>query len=1546
MKPSFKNILMITLTVLALTFSALGVTPARAAGIRYATPAGTGDCSSWANACTLQTALTGAVSGDEIWVAAGAHKPTTGTDRTATFQLKNGVAVYGGFAGAETARDQRSSAINLTVLSGDIDNNDSQTPIITNLTTVTGNTTNSYHVVTGATGATLDGFTITAGYAAMLSGSGMYNQGSSPTLTNVTFAGNWAYYGGGGMYNKSNSSPTLTIVTFSGNSAGNGGGIYNESSSNPTLANVTFSGNSASGGAGIYNDNSNPTLMNVTFSSNSAGSGGGVYNWYSSPTLTNVTFSGNSASNEGGGMANNFSNPTLKNVTFSNNSVAGYGWGGGGMFNWGSSPQIRNTLFWGNTGTQIYTRTDTPGTPSVSDSVVQNGCPAGSTCTNLITADPLLGTLGSYGGYTQTIPLLAESSAINEGSDVVCPARDQRELFRPQGSRCDIGAYEYEDAELDTRIDTFPTNPSKSAEASFTFSSPDNSATFECSLDGANFVVCPSPKGYTGLADGSHTFTVRAKDALGNLDNTPPSYTWEIRTEPLYAKPSATGTGDCTNWANACTLQTALTKTFSIDEIWVAAGTYKPTTNPTDRAATFQLKSGAAIYGGFAGTETTRDQRNPVANPSILSGDIDNNDSQTPVITEIKTVTGNATNSFHVVTGADGATLDGFTITAGYAIVSAGLMGKGGGVYNVSSSPTLANIIFSGNLAWQGGGMYNEYSSPILTNITFNGNLADKSGYGGGMSNWYSSSPTLTNVTFSSNLAYNGGGMYMDGGSPTLTNVTFSGNSATSVGGGMYHSGGSGPQIHNAIFWSNTAVYSGAQIYASNSDLLSVSDSVVQDGYEGAGMNIYTGDPKLGALGNYGGFTQTFPLLAGSSAINLGNDAVCPATDQRGVARPQNTHCDIGAYESDAPLYPSLYYVKPAASGTGDCSSWANACTLQTALGKAIVEDEIWAAAGVYKPTTNPADRNAAFRLRGGVAIYGGFAGTETMRNQRNPTANLTILSGDIDNNDSQKPVITNLATVTGNTTNSYHVVIGASRATLDGFTITAGKTVGNSFPQITSCGAGMYNISGSSPTLANITFSGNSATNGGGMCNKQSSPTLTNIIFSGNSAGEYGGGMFNYNFSNPAVMNVIFSGNLASYGGGMFNGTDSNPTLTDVTFSGNSAYNNGGGMHNWSVSPTLTNITFSSNSAAAGGGMYNESASSPTLTNVTFSGNSATDYAGNGGGMLNRSSNPILTNITFSGNSAGTYGSGGGVYNFYSSPEISNTLFWGNMAPNGAQISNYDGNSAPIVSDSIVQGGCPAGNTCSNIITGDPKLGTFGNYGGFTQVIPLLAGSSAIDAGDDTVCPDTDQRGLTRPQGTHCDIGAYEYGEQTFNDVPVTHWAWDYVERLYAANITGGCGSSPLIYCPEKPVTRAQMAIFIERGMNGSAFTPPPASGTVFGDVAATYWAAAWIEQLAADNITGGCGNGNYCPDNPVTRAQMAVFLLKAMHGSSYLPPAVGDSSGFADVPSSYWAAAWIKQLAAEGITGGCGAGNYCPDRPVTRAQMAVFLVKAFNLP
>lgn len=188
-------------------------------------------------------------------------------------------------------------------------------------------------------------------------------------------------------------------------------------------------------------------------------------------------------------------------------------------------------------------------------------------------------------------------------------------------------------------------------------------------------------------------------------------------------------------------------------------------------------------------------------------------------------------------------------------------------------------------------------------------------------------------------------------------------------------------------------------------------------------------------------------------------------------------------------------------------------------------------------------------------------------------------------------------------------------------------------------------------------------------------------------------------------------------------------------------------------------------------------------------------------------------------------------------------------------------------------------------------------------------------------------------------------YLYDTFPDVSYDYWAENFVQRLYNAGITGGCGNN--MYCPETAVTRDQMAVFLERGMHGSSYAPPAPGGSIgFNDVGLTYWAAAWIKQLAAEGITGGCGSGNYCPQSPVTRAQMAVFLLRSKYGSSYSPPVVGDSTGFSDVDPTYWAAAWIKQLVAEGITAGCGNGNYCPESPVTRAQMAVFLVRTFNLP
>lgn len=184
------------------------------------------------------------------------------------------------------------------------------------------------------------------------------------------------------------------------------------------------------------------------------------------------------------------------------------------------------------------------------------------------------------------------------------------------------------------------------------------------------------------------------------------------------------------------------------------------------------------------------------------------------------------------------------------------------------------------------------------------------------------------------------------------------------------------------------------------------------------------------------------------------------------------------------------------------------------------------------------------------------------------------------------------------------------------------------------------------------------------------------------------------------------------------------------------------------------------------------------------------------------------------------------------------------------------------------------------------------------------------------------------------------------FNDVPQTHPFHPFVERLVRNGVTAGCGGGN--YCPNSSVTRAQMAVFLLVSKYGVGYTPPPATGTIFADVGSNSFAAAFIERLYAEQVTGGCAVAplRYCPASIVTREQMAVFLLVTKEGAAYVPPAAVGI--FDDVPVTSGFARWIEELAARGITGGCAVSPpmYCPTSAVTRGQMAVFLVTTFQLP
>ncbi len=180
-----------------------------------------------------------------------------------------------------------------------------------------------------------------------------------------------------------------------------------------------------------------------------------------------------------------------------------------------------------------------------------------------------------------------------------------------------------------------------------------------------------------------------------------------------------------------------------------------------------------------------------------------------------------------------------------------------------------------------------------------------------------------------------------------------------------------------------------------------------------------------------------------------------------------------------------------------------------------------------------------------------------------------------------------------------------------------------------------------------------------------------------------------------------------------------------------------------------------------------------------------------------------------------------------------------------------------------------------------------------------------------------------------------------SFGDVAPTAGQYKFIETIFHNSVTGGCGGGN--YCPADPTTRAQVAVFLLLSKDGSSYVPAPATGSLFADVPASNGFAKWIEELAHRGVTAGCGGGNYCPDSTVTRAQMAVFLLLTKEGSAYSPPpAVGL---FGDVPASNGFAKWIEELANRGISAGCGSGNYCPENPVTRGQMAVFLTTTFAL-
>ncbi|MBW8040793.1 MAG: hypothetical protein FVQ85_12420 [Planctomycetes bacterium] len=829
-------------------------------------------------------------------------------DREATFQLINGVTIKGGYAGfGEPDPNVRDIQEYETFLSGDLDGNDVIVANLENLLNEPTRRENSYHVVTGSgTDATaiLDGFTITGGNAPSVpnrNGGGMLNDQGSPTVLNCTFRENAAYFYGGGMCNLQGSptltncifssnlaryygggmhidsgNPTLSFCTFSGNMAtqGNGGGIYiyipainkrdpkltncifsNNSAkyggaifcrapsypvgvsgpmpeSSPLLTNCIISGNSANIGGGIYNKGASAMLTNCTFTSNSADSGSGIYNDWGKPTVTNCTFSGNLA-DSGSGIYNGWGWPIVTNCTFTGNS-ADYG---SGIYDYSGRSTLANCILWDG-GNEIWSRS---GSTIITYSDVQSGWPGEGN----IVADPLF-VDPAAGNYH----LSTGSPCIDAGDPNFVPYFGEMDVDgepRVMGGRIDMGIDEFTST-LTPILRIWPTKFQFHLYADIHNS---NSQILTIRNTGSGTMHwrisenCPwlevYPKHGTSIGEINE---VKVTVDITRLQ--PGAYNYEFRimadgavNSPWMVPVSlfVYESGKLHVPSEHTTIQEAIDYAFDGAIIIVAIGTY---TGDGNRDIDFHGKA-ITVRSVYPNDPNT-----------VAATIIDCNG------TEEDTHRGFY---FHSGEEAD-SVLSGLTIRNGYAPY------YGGGIYCVSSHPTITNCTFRDNTAqyWYGGqfstltphenrsSMVNDDGEVHINNLP---PLPGWRGKGGGIY-CFESNATLTNCKFIKNSAHEyGGGMYNNRSSPTLANCTFIRNTANDKGGGMCNNESS-LTLTNCTFSGNSTnkgwppppglpltILSDRPMFTD----YALSNNIASAGLSGGGGGIYSSESSLVTTG-------------------------------------------------------------------------------------------------------------------------------------------------------------------------------------------------------------------------------------------------------------------------------------------------------------------------------------------------------------------------------------------------------------------------------------------------------------------------------------------------------------------------------------------------------------------------------------------------------------------------------------------------------------------------------------------------------------------------
>ena len=666
---------------------------------------------------------------------------------------------------------------------------------------------------------------------------------------------------------------------------------------------------------------------------------------------------------------------------------------------------------------------------------------------------------------------------------------------------------------------------------------------------------------------------------------------------------SPTGTGDGSSWANATTLSDALNKAVAGDQIWVQG--FEPVTKdklyivPQEG---FTVKSGVQLYGGFAGTETKLTDRVTLGKPyqlkyrSVLSGDIGKDDAMDDVNLIFPANGTRSDNATHVLTlnmeptqtsgnnNTYPTVVNGFTITGGQAD---GTDEKGGGIYIYGDNSNGGNFriercFLFNNYATQGGAVYvssevqnvNNGESLINQCVIYNnaaGERAAVENQAGGI--YLAGEATVVNTSIFNN---GNGGVRLSSGSKVV-NATIARNTGAGVD---LTTASNSTNVYNSIIWGNTSLSAEHQPTFQNSAYHEVvsSDPATPD----ENGNIYVakenrGD-KFGPMfdapslktsydRDFNWRESAYPLwswnvLEGSVMIDKGDNDyydqnVYGSEDMAGNPRISGDRISVGAYEYQYLPATRIRYVKPTATGTGDGSSWDNASGDLQKMIDELAEStpsqtgEVWVAAGTYTPQSqliSGTTYSASFRMRDGISVYGGFAGTESSKLDRDRPKKEGAMPWDFTNQTILEAAYYNHGDLawTNNkwtlTSDSRHVVwfapmsggtAFANVTTLDGVTIQGGYAQGGTGQDdfLTDRGAGVY-MDGANAYLSNCIVRENYATGNGGGVYLKNGRVQTSLIYNNNADAD-GGAVYVEN--RGLVHRSMLTNNSALNGAGVY---------------------------------------------------------------------------------------------------------------------------------------------------------------------------------------------------------------------------------------------------------------------------------------------------------------------------------------------------------------------------------------------------------------------------